>query len=211
MGLVDVGDAGSSPRVRGTHLSNPMALPGPRFIPAGAGNARTSRCTCRTAAVHPRGCGERPGERADSSKGTGSSPRVRGTHVGRSRQVVDRRFIPAGAGNAAPAMRLLPYLAVHPRGCGERCQARNHTNCRCGSSPRVRGTPQPSGWERFAPRFIPAGAGNARSPSRSRPRHTVHPRGCGERACSSVIGVPDFGSSPRVRGTRYAGQQWRAV
>ena len=74
-----------------------------------------------------------------------------------------------------------------------------------GSSPRVRGTRREPTRRESGRRFIPAGAGNAlRSPS-CRTTLSVHPRGCGERG-NPALGYHDsFGSSPRVRGTRWTG------
>ncbi len=92
-----------------------------------------------------------------------------------------RRFIPAGAGNAGCSAVLISPTTVHPRGCGERfavmAMAPQHT----GSSPRVRGTLAEVSSQAATERFIPAGAGNA----------TVH-------RSQTPQGV---GSSPRVRGT----------
>ena len=51
--------AGSSPRVRGTHLQAVERLERPRFIPAGAGNAVRYKDFWGLTPVHPRGCGER--------------------------------------------------------------------------------------------------------------------------------------------------------
>src|ERR1039457_6628938 len=70
-----------------------------------------------------------------------------------------------------------------------------------GSSPRVRGTDDPSpGWGR-SPRFIPARAGNGGAPMSRVRDNSVHPRACGERVEMRFAGVSVDGSSPRVRGT----------
>src|SRR5258707_15627604 len=71
-----------------------------------------------------------------------------------------------------------------------------------GSSPRVRGTPLVSGYAPTWFRFIPARAGNARTPW-GRPTYVpVHPRACGERHLRVPTTSDVDGSSPRVRGTR---------
>ena len=134
--------------------------------------------------VHPRGCGEH------------SCPLIM--------LVIDRRFIPAGAGNTC-AMATAPYSLirfipagagntitpdqpprrrpVHPRGCGEHSMLSTHARRQCfGSSPRVRGTQWLS--------------------SNAVVTLPVHPRGCGEHSTwIRSIRCIMIGSSPRVRGT----------
>ena len=110
----------------------------------------------------------------------GSSPRVRGTRaqVGASRRL--RRFIPACAGNSTAGRRRRGRTPVHPRVCGELNRILSQATSVCGSSPRVRGTPQADAGGRAARRFIPACAGNSppRPPAARCP--PVHPRVCGE-------------------------------
>ena len=73
---------------------------------------------------------------------------------------------------------------------------------RCGSSPRVRGTPTDAGESGERVRFIPACAGNtALVPIWSLPV-AVHPRVCGEHSAGMGRSPCSHGSSPRVRGTR---------
>ena len=159
-----------------------------RFIPAGAGNASSPRVVASAASVHPRGCGERFKIARARRDCAGSSPRVRGTQ----RQVagidLPRRFIPAGAGNAAVLTRAPRSHPVHPRGCGERGLLVALEGSHRGSSPRVRGTHPNMLPRTVMMRFIPAGAGNARSRSIADPARPVHPRGCGERGCPLSIG-----------------------
>ncbi len=151
-----------------------------------------------------------------------SSPRVRGTRLGRSFPLPAGRFIPACAGNAAGIAPGHHRHAVHPRVCGERMPLRisapdlsgSSRVCgerrlpskwmlpSCGSSPRVRGTPELVAAAGCAGRFIPACAGNAVAASSTRSRATVHPRVCGERAAPARSPARQAGSSPRVRGTR---------
>ena len=50
-------------------------------------------------------------------------------------------------------------------------------------------------------RFIPAGAGNSRTPTRWAKLVPVHPRWCGEQQRSQSLKVDRRGSSPLVRGT----------
>ena len=70
-----------------------------------------------------------------------------------------------------------------------------------GSSPRVRGTDTPQRHRLYAPRFIPASAGNSMGSAVLRLRNAVHPRECGEQEPTTSHGPGVHGSSPRVRGT----------
>ena len=98
-GRVEENISGLSPLARGTLRSSLNAVPGRRFIPAGAGNTaprhqQEARCT-----VYPRWRGEHFLLRAGSLIHCGLSPLARGTH---KQFVVNenlKRFIPAGAGN----------------------------------------------------------------------------------------------------------------
>ena len=97
--------------------------------------------------------------------------------------------------------RVRSSSAVHPRACGERVAGPSGRLLYDGSSPRVRGTPEPILLQLGPVRFIPARAGNAARSCRYRRNISVHPRACGERS-----GAMDYvggmgGSSPRVRGT----------
>ena len=196
--------AGSSPRVRGTPAARRRAAVVARFIPAGAGNAPADRSLDRSAAVHPRGCGERLPELEPEPDLSGSSPRVRGTRQRARPSGEIRRFIPAGAGNARRRWPAPVSTPVHPRGCGERATATPGTITTCGSSPRVRGTPKEICIEPGKSRFIPAGAGNALCRRANRGSRAVHPRGCGERSAVQKTDEMLHGSSPRVRGTHVA-------
>src|SRR5581483_10936872 len=131
----------------------------------------------------------------------GSSPRVRGTAGQSGIDAAHHRFIPAGAGNGTPVSPLTKDRPVHPRGCGGRAKRSHADAVNVGSSPRVRGTDRGSEALRCVRRFIPAGAGNGSSASRSSIRGAVHPRGCGERPTDYTDGGIGSGSSPRVRGT----------
>ena len=199
--LTRVTHAGSSPRVRGTPGVDCRGGDGDRFIPAGAGNThqKSRRLCCRS--VHPRGCGEHACPLCFHGSGDGSSPRVRGTLQRRSIDVSRTRFIPAGAGNTVAWQQPWRNLTVHPRGCGEHALAKMGGHGIPGSSPRVRGTPEPCAtWTRSG-RFIPAGAGNTVIDCTLIQPAPVHPRGCGEHVASGGFPSVRVGSSPRVRGT----------
>ena len=163
-------DIGSSPRRRGTLRPLWEQLSLLRFIPAQAGNTPKIKILSIWSPVHPRAGGEHLRVQSQSDPRTGSSPRRRGTPSNRDLLRLNRRFIPAQAGNTRQRHSRPPRLSVHPRAGGEhklRCIARNACY---GSSPRRRGTlrsPCGAGWRC---RFIPAQAGNTMLASR---RETV--------------------------------------
>ena len=194
--------AGSSPRVRGTRAWQRSFLTSLRFIPAGAGNAARHHPTNQANPVHPRGCGEHAIKQPRCSAISGSSPRVRGTQRHRHAGLLQRRFIPAGAGNTWGCKGCGVHGPVHPRGCGEHGECGNAITVTSGSSPRVRGTHGLARHHAAENRFIPAGAGNTVRPASMPSTEAVHPRGCGEHDVVVVVWPNRVGSSPRVRGTR---------
>ena len=112
-------DGGSSPRVRGTGIGGQHSQCVRRFIPACAGNRLSLASAFLAAAVHPRVCGEQPPRTEPSQATGGSSPRVRGTGLGKLDDRRGFRFIPACAGNRDPLSRPIRLFPVHPRVCGE--------------------------------------------------------------------------------------------
>ena len=131
---------GSSPRVRGTPAAAGRRGGRPRFIPACAGNSWSTASSTRSAAVHPRVCGELHVAPALDPLLAGSSPRVRGTPRFLPRERQQRRFIPACAGNSG-LNQVIDWLnTVHPRVCGELSGGARAARPGDGSSPRVRGT-----------------------------------------------------------------------
>ena len=201
--------SGSSPHTRGTlaHAARPVHQA--RFIPAYAGNARPDRMAMLTMTVHPRIRGERVCMGLRPIPRAGSSPHTRGTLFRRSRHILNRRFIPAYAGNAAATPRPRPARAVHPRIRGERPPGKTVYSFSIGSSPHTRGTRSAEQSATRLERFIPAYAGNAASPMIFAPGQTVHPRIRGERKDGSDSTAELPGSSPHTRGTHR--QQRRAV
>ena len=114
---------GSSPRVRGTCSTCRPTKSARRFIPACAGNIAMLPALKTAITVHPRVCGEHQVYRQSYRHSSGSSPRVRGTfrHRGMDDWVI--RFIPACAGNIHTLLPNAPFIAVHPRVCGEHMTA----------------------------------------------------------------------------------------
>ena len=130
------------------------------------------------------------------------------------------RIIPAGAGKRPCRSASRPRSGDHPRGCGEKSEARPKRHMNPGSSPRVRGKGEASARRAAERGIIPAGAGKRlpppehRRPSgdhprgcgeKCRPRRARrggrdHPRGCGEKRMLLHRARTFAGSSPRVRG-----------
>ena len=156
--------SGSSPRGRGTPRGGEVVNLKSRFIPARAGNTHwhTPRSACTT--VHPRAGGEHPVPILAHGGEIGSSPRGRGTPHRGWPAVSANRFIPARAGNTCSGATPPESGAVHPRAGGEHGGPGCARHSSSGSSPRGRGTlvfrPEPH----LVHRFIPARAGNTRSP-----------------------------------------------
>ena len=134
------GHRGSSPRMRGTqenHVSNHIAG---GIIPAYAGNTRRTVPSCRPDRDHPRVCGEHFWRVAWYRAGTGSSPRMRGTHAAVVRDVLRCGIIPAYAGNTSAVLSIGVVDRDHPRVCGEHRDGVLDSFSVGGSSPRMRGT-----------------------------------------------------------------------
>ena len=228
--------SGSSPHARGTHGCVPCAADLHRFIPACAGNANFGQIAEEGDTVHPRMRGERHTASDGLKTRSGSSPHARGTPKEVRDYAVNKRFIPACAGNAA--WRTLPPHgpSVHPRMRGERAKGLFPGAAKTGSSPHARGTLRFGQPHACGQRFIPACAGNAHRERREREHHAVHPRMRGERArrgarrgvgrrfipaCAGNAhcrrkGISGcFGSSPHARGTPMKGPSqcviWRFI
>ena len=193
---------GSSPRVRGTPLMEPVSAHVSGIIPACAGNTTRGPAASSPARDHPRVCGEHVEPGDDASPLKGSSPRVRGT-LRQFRDPIDvRGIIPACAGNTQSLLKMLPAIRDHPRVCGEHVYYGFSVVLGVGSSPRVRGTPPACGLQSGEHGIIPACAGNTAAGSAGRSGVWDHPRVCGEHTMLKNLGLPLVGSSPRVRGTR---------
>ena len=95
------------PRMRGEQkISRRLPPPQPRFIPACAGNSMLLCFLDRATAVHPRMRGEQYPFLEGISRQAGSSPHARGTAARCRTSCISSRFIPACAGNRAPASSL---------------------------------------------------------------------------------------------------------
>ena len=201
-GVTVAGMAGSSPRARGTPSRAVVQDPKSRIIPACAGNAARSSPRRTITADHPRVRGERMSTDAAPPKGSGSSPRARGTPPRRPQRLASLRIIPACAGNARRYSARNRTNSDHPRVRGERAAQRVRRGRERGSSPRARGTRDHRHAIAFVGRIIPACAGNAFPGSPPSVAGADHPRVRGERVTTRLNAKTPRGSSPRARGTR---------
>ena len=196
------------PRWRGEHCcasadragclgSSPLA----RGTPSSAFAAKHS------SSVHPRWRGEHEWWPKTDEFFSGSSPLARGTQGDTIDGTYEFRFIPAGAGNTAKGSSSDDGGAVHPRWRGEHPTGSPTPAAYPGSSPLARGTPCGRRQTHRRLRFIPAGAGNTGSLTKSCAMTPVHPRWRGEHPSIRVAVALAGGSSPLARGT----QQLHAV
>ena len=179
------GNAGSSPRLRGTRSAIARAAQWP--------------------VDHPRACGEHFGQNTAGWARAGSSPRLRGTLLGHGEACEGRGIIPALAGNTAPSCIAARSNWDHPRACGEHRLNVAGAAVAMGSSPRLRGTRDGGRVEEHGCGIIPALAGNTSRRTLSRIARWDHPRACGEHAPGMASANWFQGSSPRLRGTRPEG------
>ena len=141
----------------------------------------------------------------------GSSPRARGKRC-KLRQLKQQiRIIPARAGQTCHASRQPPPSPDHPRACGANQGAPADPVSRSGSSPRVRGKRCAIGHQITNMRIIPARAGQTRHGTARPRRPTDHPRACGANDARHDRASSIVGSSPRVRGKRGGGGQFRGT
>jgi len=172
--------SGSSPRSRGTPVTELQRKAAHRFIPAIAGNTIVDKQCSPVLPVHPRDRGEHRRITMKILQLIGSSPRSRGTRPRRPSVHFGSRFIPAIAGNTSTSMRIRCRWPVHPRDRGEHVRSPVPRRGRRGSSPRSRGTPPKEPRLPSRRRFIPAIAGNTRGGASAWRPVPVHPRDRGE-------------------------------
>ena len=132
--------SGSSPRVRGTLVSDTKVKRVVGIIPACAGNTSQLSTYAMSTWDHPRVCGEHEIASVNDESIPGSSPRVRGTLCRPSRYRPDPGIIPACAGNTLSSRTWRRRTRDHTRVCGEHSTPKRLCVCDTGSSPRVRGT-----------------------------------------------------------------------
>ena len=190
--------------MRGTLLRVRAERQSTGIIPAYAGNTTIFCHTISSHRDHPRVCGEHVGHGAHEGDCEGSSPRMRGTRERNASQACRNGIIPAYAGNTYFSRNPSTDKRDHPRVCGEHPAATNRDDLRCGSSPRMRGTPDLHGKLADHLGIIPAYAGNTVVMVVTVWTPWDHPRVCGEHEIKSKQLYGIEGSSPRMRGTPIA-------
>ena len=215
-----VNRGGSSPRMRGKLLRECRKNMDRRIIPAHAGqtDCHTSNCICNW--DHPRACGaNKPSELPNLSL-PGSSPRMRGKQGAMVCRKVSARIIPAHAGQTGTLPGRWSVSSDHPRACGANSHIVVFPWVGGGSSPRMRGKPNPVSYRFYhcgsSPRMrgklmvkikrveiiriIPAHAGQTMTCVMRLRSRSDHPRACGANLTNSAAPIRRTGSSPRMRG-----------
>ena len=172
----------------------------PRIIPAHAGQTTWRSCAASNPADHPRACGANPLGQINVSGFAGSSPRMRGKLPLLQHVLHGERIIPAHAGQTHH--RSCPVICYpdHPRACGANVRHRRSRPRQNGSSPRMRGKPNPTREMERRTRIIPAHAGQTTGTTRFREGFPDHPRACGANHVPQQDARQPRGSSPRMRG-----------
>ena len=110
---------GSSPRMRGKHLSAWRRSYLNRLIPAHAGKTENPRRHSHGCRAHPRACGENFNAYCNVHVRQGSSPRMRGKPKELDRPISFWGLIPAHAGKTSRIGNQRRTCRAHPRACGE--------------------------------------------------------------------------------------------
>ena len=118
--------------------------------------------------------------------------------------VLPFRIIPAHAGQTVFLYEAHGALTDHPRACGANPIDGGEMLNASGSSPRMRGKLGVIKSMRFTERIIPAHAGQTAAVNAATHSCTDHPRACGANGSHLGVGHRFHGSSPRMRGKRYA-------
>ena len=191
---------GSSPRMRGTHNLAVDGVQNIGIIPAHAGNTDRIADYLGQYGDHPRACGEHIATSAVVTTVLGSSPRMRGTPEFFARLSNVLGIIPAHAGNTGGYNIQCLHLRDHPRACGEHTHRVTMNIGGRGSSPRMRGTLQPSLPFMSKTGIIPAHAGNTQLVFAGVDIDRDHPRACGEHPRTYPTRAVDCGIIPAHAG-----------
>ena len=172
------------------------------IIPAHAGLTSRGFSAAWQTGDHPRACGAHSRRLSAPTRSSGSSPRMRGSHINGMTIVRLLGIIPAHAGLTWE--RLICAIAVrdHPRACGAHGGYIGSAGDKMGSSPRMRGSPLIPMARLWVNGIIPAHAGLTFMLTSRRSPAWDHPRACGAHLRCSALAETMSGSSPRMRGSR---------
>ena len=134
---------GLSPRVRGNQRRDRQRDIAFRSIPARAGEPSSMARRWARITVYPRACGGTPVPRHRAQIRQGLSPRVRGNPAKAYDREMDRRSIPARAGEPTAPRPVSGTCMVYPRACGGTLRRFSSKSLMLGLSPRVRGNRGP--------------------------------------------------------------------
>ena len=197
---------GLSPRVRGSLVLTMLRRSPLRSIPASAGQPVAVGVAGALGKVYPRECGAAASSRCRWYPSRGLSPRVRGSLVHGYPGRVDRRSIPASAGQPIFMASSNTASGVYPRECGAAWAPVWLTGWKSGLSPRVRGSHEATKCAVGVLRSIPASAGQPLPSLFVAMARAVYPRECGAAGRSQILSASSMGLSPRVRGSRWAAE-----
>ena len=191
---------GSSPRMRGKHAGGAGHRVRRRIIPAHAGQTSTDVARSVVVSDHPRACGANLIAAVALILAFGSSPRMRGKRGGVRRRLWFGRIIPAHAGQTSRHPRIAVPATDHPRACGANVALSIRAIIGSGSSPRMRGKLASITRKTVSSRIIPAHAGQTIPIIHAAAPLSDHPRACGANTAGLDAQIPQYGSSPRMRG-----------
>ena len=148
---------------------------------------------------HPRRCGENSRRLTVSRLSSGSPPQVRGKRDATTKNDIQMRITPAGAGKTRERGTHKACRQDHPRRCGENPYVAGIVTCEAGSPPQVRGKLILSIGYGSSRGITPAGAGKTYIWHADSETYKDHPRRCGENPVdffvkSHVIGITPAGA-----------------
>ena len=150
---------GSSPRMRGSQTGCRAVEGRHGIIPAHAGLTRWWMDSSASRRDHPRACGAHKHYTGETAFDSGSSPRMRGSHIQQFVLVPSIGIIPAHAGLTRRDGRHRRACRDHPRACGAHLSDGLSYQLSEGSSPRMRGSRQCGRHGKTHRGIIPAHAG----------------------------------------------------
>ena len=130
---------GLSPRLRGNPPGGQNSSISSGSIPAPAGEPRCGLPNSREIRVYPRACGGTAIAGYNKGYDVGLSPRLRGNHGKRLREIVCQGSIPAPAGEPIVSAIMCRIHRVYPRACGGTVREGLRRLGVAGLSPRLRG------------------------------------------------------------------------